>query len=88
MADSLKDISRRLELTRIALGFESQVDFCKEIRVQKNIYNPFEKGKRRVSLAVAMKIRRRFGISLDWIYCGDPSTLPVQVFRKLESLAA
>lgn len=88
MAETLDIIARRLELTRLALGFESQIDFCKAIRVQKNVYNPFEKGKRRISLAVAMKIRRRFGISLDWIYCGDPGTLPTNVYRKIESLAA
>jgi len=88
VTETLKDTAKRLELTRIALGFESQVDFCKEIRVQKNVYNPFEKGKRRISLGIAMKIRRRFGISLDWIYCGDPASLPVHVYRKLTSIAA
>lgn len=88
VAEALTDISKRLVLTRKALGFESQIDFCKAIRVQKNIYNPFEKGKRRISLAIAMKIRRRFGISLDWIYCGDPTSLPLHIHRKIESLAA
>lgn len=88
VADSLTDISKRLELTRLALGFDSQVEFCKAIRVQKNLYNPFEKGKRRISLAIAMKIRRKFGISLDWIYFGDPGNLPTNLTRKIESLAA
>jgi DNA-binding XRE family transcriptional regulator len=88
MAETLKDISRRLELTRIALGFESQISFCKEIRVQKNVYNPFETGKRRITIDIAIKIRRRFGIPLDWIYCGDPASLPAHIYRKLGSAAA
>lgn len=88
MAESVKDIGQRLLEARLALGFSSQVDFCNEIKVEKNIYNPFERGKRRITIDVAVKIKKRFGIPLDWTYCGDPSALPLQFSQKLARLAA
>jgi transcriptional regulator with XRE-family HTH domain len=88
MVDTVKHISRRLIDTRKALGFSSQAEFCKEIGVEKNVYNPFEKGKRRITVDVALKIRKRFNIPLDWIYAGDPAALPVHVYRQIGSVAA
>ncbi len=88
MADTLKEIGRRLIETREALGFSGQVDFCREIDVEKNVYNPFEKGRRRITVDVAIKIRRRFGIPLDWTYCGDSTALPAHIYRKLGRTAA
>lgn len=88
MAESIKDIGKRLVATREALGFMSQIDFCKEIGVEKNIYNPFEKGRRRITIDVAIKVRRRFKIPLDWVYCADASHLPGTLYAKLERLAA
>jgi transcriptional regulator with XRE-family HTH domain len=88
MAGSLLEIAHRLERTREALGFANQVEFCKEIGVEKNIYNPFEKGRRRITVDAAIKIRKRFNIPLDWIFCGDPSGLPAHLYRKLNIKAA
>lgn len=88
MTESLSEIANRLKMTREALGFEAQIDFCKEIGVEHNIYNPFEKGKRRITLDVAKKIKKRFGIPLDWVYCADPAQLPAKIYRKLAAKAA
>jgi len=82
MADSVKVIARRLVRTREALGL-SQAVFCTQIGVERNVYNPFEKGHRRITLDVALKIRGRFGVSLDWVYCGDISHLSVELYQKL-----
>src|SRR6516165_3551222 len=51
-----KTISRRLLRTRQALKL-SQAEFCRQIGVERNLYNPFEKGRRRITIDVAMKIR-------------------------------
>lgn len=88
MGEPFKDIARRLEKTRLALGFESQVEFCKEIDIAKDRYNPFETGKKRISLNVAMKIKRRFAVPLDWIYCGDQAALPTHIYQRLDRPAA
>jgi hypothetical protein len=51
-------------------------------------YNPFEKGRRRITIDVATKIRDRYGISLDWIYCAEQRVLPSDLYQKLASIAA
>jgi ribosome-binding protein aMBF1 (putative translation factor) len=86
MADELRIMARRLLRTRQALGL-SQTEFCHQIGVERNVHNPFEKGRRPITLAVARKIRRRFGISLDWIIEGDPSRLPVELYGLLAEAA-
>lgn len=88
MGESLKATGRRLKETRLALDFANQKDFAKEIGMDKTTYNPFETGKRRITLAAAIRIKQRFAITLDWIYCADPSGLPAKVFQKINRTAA
>lgn len=82
-----KEIGRRLIQTRIALGYEEQAEFCRQINVDKTVYNAFEKGRRRISLDTALAIRARFGIPLDWIYCGDLSQVRGDIYTKLKAAA-
>lgn len=88
MGDNPRQIARRVRLTRLALGFETQARFTAYLGINNGLYNTFEKptSGRRISLAAAFKIRERFGVSLDWIYCGDPSLLPVELYRKIQEL--
>lgn len=86
MADGVKVIAGRLVRTREALGLAQQ-EFCREIGVAKNVYNPFETGKRRITVDVARRIKLRFGVSLDWIYDGDPAQLPAALYRRIEEAA-
>ena len=69
------EIAKRLIQTRLALGYE-QTAFAEQAGVHQPVYNGFERGKRGISIATALKIRDRFGIPLDWIFCGDASRLP------------
>ena len=70
--DTDDDIARRLVAVRqyIAHGI-SQQEFAKSIGLEKNVYNPFEKGKRPLTIDAAKKIRRRWGVSVDWLLFGD-----------------
>lgn len=89
MATTLGKQAARLIATREALGFPSQTDFCKEIKAAKNVYNPFETGKRPITLGMARKIKKRFGIPLDWTLDGDQAQkLPADIFNKIGHLAA
>ncbi len=80
----IRDCAGRITRTRLALGFKTQTAFAEEIGVRHYLYNPFERAKRRVSLGVAFKIRNKFGIPLDWIYCGDASRLPAALRTSLK----
>jgi transcriptional regulator with XRE-family HTH domain len=71
MDDSDQDIALRLIALRKRLGYAKQSDFAKEIGLEKSSYNPFETGDRPLTLNAARRIRRRFGISADWLLFGD-----------------
>lgn len=66
-----EEIPQRLVALRKRLGFDKQSDFADALGLGKNVYNPFEKGTRPLTLDVARRIRRRFGVSIDWLLFGD-----------------
>jgi len=89
MSDILKAQAKRLIATRGALGYaDSQLEFCRQIGIEKNVYNPFEKAKRPITVDAARKIKRRFLVPLDWTIDGDPAYLPNHLARKLGHLVA
>lgn len=73
---STEAIARRLIATRLALGFESQVEFCRVADIAANAWNNYETARSRPKLAVAIALCERFHLTLDWIYRGDASGLP------------
>jgi transcriptional regulator with XRE-family HTH domain len=83
MIDPPKVVGKRLRSLRLALGFRTQVAFAKEIGVEKNTYNPWEKGSRSLTFEGALLIRKRFGIPLDYLFFGDADGLSVGISRKI-----
>jgi transcriptional regulator with XRE-family HTH domain len=81
---SLEAIAWRLRATREALGFKKQKDFAEQAGISPNTYNQWEKAKVYPDLQYMIRIRDQYGISLDWIYLGDPSGLPYQIARLLK----
>ena len=80
----IRECAARLRRTRLALGFNTQSAICEKIGIRPYLYSPFERARRRVSLGVALKIRDKLGIPLDWTYCGDDSRLPAALSKELE----
>lgn len=68
--DTDLEISNRLAALREKLGLD-QVAFAKSLGIEKNTYNAYERGKRPLTIETAKKIRRRYGISVDWLLFGD-----------------
>jgi len=64
------EVSNRLAALREKLGLD-QVAFAKSLGIEKNTYNAYERGKRPLTIETAKKIRRRYGISVDWLLFGD-----------------
>ena len=79
---SIEAIAHRLRATRAALGLE-QAPFCRRAGIAPNTYNQFERAKGRPSLDMALKLCDAYGLTLDWIYRGDPSGLPYELARSL-----
>lgn len=76
--DTDLEVSNRLAALREKLGLD-QASFAKSLGIEKNTYNAYERGKRPLTIETAKKIRRRYGISVDWLLFGDIGQ-PNQVF--------
>jgi transcriptional regulator with XRE-family HTH domain len=81
----LAAIGRRLELTRQVIGVQ-QNEFCERARIATNTYNQYERGKKRPSLENALKLCETYGLTLDWIYRGDPSALRYSMADAIKAL--
>lgn len=89
MADggrSLPDIARRIEALRTALDMNGS-QFAAAIGVTQPALSNYEAALRRPDLDVAIKIRARTGVTLDWLYLGDRSGLPRRLLELLPDLS-
>ena len=79
---SVQEIAGRLIATRLALGL-NQRQLCERSGVATNTYNQWEKVRGRPDLDGALSLCDEFGLTLDWIYRGDPSRLPHDLATKI-----
>mgnify|MGYP000947246403 CR=1 FL=1 len=78
IGDLRADVARRLTQTREALDLDQQ-QFGTRAGLSQPQYNQYETGKRLLTLAAAMKLCDEYGLTLDWLYRGDPSGLPYRL---------
>ena len=88
IGDLAADVGRRLRLSRVALGYpdRQQIDFATDSGIAQSHYNKFESGARCLTLNVAMKLCHRWGLTLDWLFRGDPSGLPYKLATDIKEL--
>lgn len=86
--ESKEEIGKRLAQTRLALGFESQVDFIKTLGGGLTLqrWNNWERGRDRIPVEWAITIARRHRVTLDWIYIADRNLLPGRLLKALDEL--
>ena len=84
--DQVKNIAKRLLLLREAMGL-SGADLCRMTGFAPNRWSQYESGDRRITLDAATVLCEKFGVTLDWIYRGDESGLPVRLVERF-TLAA
>lgn len=80
-------IGERLVRARLALGL-TQSELADAAGIGRNTYNQWERGKGRPGLGEALKLCDKFGLTLDWIYRGDPSGLPFRIASGLQLKAS
>lgn len=78
-----REIGRRLEALRLAKGIAAQNMFAQLIGAQISQYNNWETGRRRITVDFAIKICVLTGATLDYIYRGDVSSLPLSLVGRL-----
>lgn len=72
-------------MLRLALGFESQAAWCRATGFTTGEWNHFEKGRRKIGIEQAQRIKQLFGVPLDFIYDGDIAAMPHALASKLQS---
>lgn len=80
----------RLFLTRDALGFaDNQAAFARRAGLLPHTYNPFEKGKRRLTQDAAQKLCNGFPqLDFGWLFHAKHGQLPHDLVVKLMALGA
>jgi len=78
-------VGERLRITREALGL-AQSEFAERCGLARNTYNQYEQGKNIPRIENGIAICEAFGLSLDWIYRGDPSSLPYKTADAIKAI--
>jgi transcriptional regulator with XRE-family HTH domain len=79
---SVLSIAGRLTALREELGL-NQAEICRLTGVEPNTWNQWEKAKGRPELDKALLVCGATGVTLDWIYRGNPAGLPYDLAQKL-----
>lgn len=82
MQDSREAVAARLKRVREILGL-SKREFAEGAGMSEQAYNPFENARRDLSLNAAKQIRRRYGVSLEFMYFGNTADLPHRIAKEL-----
>lgn len=80
-----KDVGQRLRVVREVLGL-NQVEFGRRAGLAANTYNMIEGGTKLPSISVAIALCDAHGLTLDYIFRGDPSDLSAAVRRAIDAL--
>jgi len=78
MIDNPEIIGERLQRLRLYEGL-NQVRIAELLGIAQSAWSQYEKGSRRLTIDVAGQLVDRFGVTLDWLYMGDASGLPLRL---------
>ena len=76
------EISERLRLVRSVFGL-TQKEFAELAGLSQPTYTSWESGKNRISVSGAIKLRAKYSVTLDFIYCGNVAGMPEDLLNKL-----
>jgi hypothetical protein len=84
-ATALDSIAYRLRISRIALGY-TPTTISRLINSPSSLWHNFEAGTRRISVDKALALKRATGLTLEWIYTGDITSLPREIAAKIDTV--
>lgn len=71
-------IGARLKRVREAWGL-NQTEFARGIGAEPNSVSEWESGKKDLGLPTALKLKRKYGASLDYLYDDEHGSLPLDL---------
>lgn len=82
MLENLEDkpeaVGARLKRVRELLGLTKK-EFAERADLSEQVYGPFENARRELSLSAAKKLRKTYGLPLEFMYFGKISDLPHRI---------
>jgi transcriptional regulator with XRE-family HTH domain len=84
---SIASMAARLTLLREWAGFaDNKAAFARRSGFTPSEWQNYESGSRRLSVTAALRLRRNWRVTLDWLYEGDRAGLSVEVSSSLPHL--
>ncbi|MDE4303994.1 helix-turn-helix transcriptional regulator [Phaeobacter gallaeciensis] len=80
--DHIEAVAARLKRVREVLGL-SKKEFAERAGLTEQTYGPFENARRELSLTAAKKLRKRYGLPLEFMYFGKIEDLPTRISKDL-----
>jgi len=80
-------VGKRLRLLREGKEIDTQRAFAEQIGVHEDTYTKWEKGKALIPPYYVLELKRKFGVTADWLYFGDESALPRSLYTELKNAA-
>jgi transcriptional regulator with XRE-family HTH domain len=83
---SIESIAKRLRALRAVLGL-TQAEMVASIGSYSgpNMWGNFEAGYRRISTDHALALKHKYGLTLDWIYTGNPAMCDPGLIERIRS---
>ena len=85
--ESVAACAERLRITREALKL-SQAEICRQTKIHASAWNNAETGDNRLVYDNALKLCRRYGLTLDWLMRGDIRQIPAELAKKIAEVEA
>lgn len=82
LQDSPEAVGERLKRVREMLGLTKR-EFAERADLTEQTYGPFENAKRPLSLEAAKRLRKTYGLTLEFMYFGNKSDLPHRIAKDL-----
>lgn len=68
--DSDEEVGKRIIALRVRANLQQQ-QLAHQLHITKSTLNAYENGKRTLTTESAKRLRRRFGVTVDWLFFGD-----------------
>lgn len=80
-----RDIGWRIRLLREAMGQHNAAAFAGFVGWTAQQLNNYERGAKRPEVSMAVKLCQKTSVTLDWIYRGERSGLPMHVVNLIQA---
>jgi transcriptional regulator with XRE-family HTH domain len=86
LSPHLADFSRRLRTVREACGYTTRRAFAEALGIEEGTCGKYERAESYPHPETLGRIRQLTGATVDYLYFGDESGLPLALYRRIQSL--